>query len=110
MTVLGSVSGEQSRLHQTTLVEPTSDIDALDGHVIRLFSLVGDGIAGATTSFLASARQAAALLVAEEEEEEEEVDAVATAIEMGLVARFLERLGDHAVNVARRLETLPGDE
>jgi phosphate uptake regulator len=25
------------------------------------------------------------------------------AIEMGLVARFLERLGDHAVNVARRL-------
>ena len=34
---------------------------------------------------------------------------VATAIEMGLVARFLERLGDHAVNVARRLETLPSD-
>ena len=28
---------------------------------------------------------------------------VAAAIEMGLVARFLERLGDHAVNVARRL-------
>jgi phosphate transport system protein len=225
MTVLGSVSGEQSRLHQTTLVEPTSDIDALDGHVIRLFTLVGDGIAGATTSFLASARQAAALLVAEEEEVDavfhtvedliraevvsdtpssearlarllvilqivpelersgdlvdhirwrarqglarsltptsrelvdrmgqraaamwraaasaylqgdrsmaerlrrwdDELDdlhvtltvelattelPVATAIEMGLVARFLERLGDHAVNVARRLETLPGD-
>jgi phosphate transport system protein len=34
---------------------------------------------------------------------------VATAIEMGLVARFLERLGDHAVNVARRLEPLPSD-
>jgi phosphate transport system protein len=34
---------------------------------------------------------------------------VATAIEMGLVARFLERLGDHAVNVARRLETLPSE-
>ena len=34
---------------------------------------------------------------------------VATAIEMGLVARFLERLGDHAVNVARRLEALPSD-
>jgi phosphate transport system protein len=29
---------------------------------------------------------------------------VAAAIEMGLVARFFERLGDHAVNVARRLE------
>jgi phosphate transport system protein len=28
------------------------------------------------------------------------------AIEMGLVARFLERLGDHAVNVARRLPDL----
>jgi phosphate transport system protein len=28
----------------------------------------------------------------------------AVAIEVGLVARFLERLGDHAVNVARRLE------
>lgn len=29
---------------------------------------------------------------------------VAIAIEMGLVARFYERLGDHAVNVARRVE------
>jgi phosphate transport system protein len=28
---------------------------------------------------------------------------VAAAIEMGLVARFFERLGDHAVNVARRI-------
>jgi phosphate transport system protein len=28
---------------------------------------------------------------------------VAVAIEMGLVARFFERLGDHAVNVSRRL-------
>jgi len=28
------------------------------------------------------------------------------AIEMGLVARFLERLGDHAVNVARRVRDL----
>jgi len=27
---------------------------------------------------------------------------MAAAIEMGLVARFFERLGDHAVNVARR--------
>jgi phosphate transport system protein len=31
---------------------------------------------------------------------------VAVAIEMGLVARFYERLGDHAVNVARRLHDL----
>ena len=223
MTVLGQVSGEQSGLHQTTLVEPASDIDALDGQVIRLFSLVAEGITGATTAFLASARQAAALLVAEEEEVDgvfhsvedliraevvsrtppseprlarllvilqivpelersgdlvdhirwrarqglarsltptsrdlvermghratmmwraassaylqrdrtmaerlrrwdDELDdlhvtltvelattalPVATAIEMGLVARFMERLGDHAVNVARRLETLP---
>jgi phosphate transport system protein len=223
MTVLGPVSGEQSRLQQTTLVEPAVDIDLLDGQVIRLFSLVAEGIAGATTAFLASARQAAALLVAEEEEVDavfhsvedliraevvsgapsseprlarllvilqivpelersgdlvdhirwrarqglarsltpasrelvermgeraavmwraassaylqrdrtmaerlrrwdDELDdlhvtltvelattelPVATAIEMGLVARFLERLGDHAVNVARRLETLP---
>ena len=30
--------------------------------------------------------------------------AVAVAIEMGLVARFYERLGDHAVNVARRVD------
>jgi phosphate transport system protein len=225
MTVLGPVSGEKSRLPQATLVEPAVDLDALDGQVIRLFSLVAEGIAGATTAFLASARQAAALLVAEEEEVDavfhsvedliraevvsgtpsseprlarllvilqivpelersgdlvdhirwrarqglarsltptsrdlvermgqraavmwraassaylqrdrtmaerlrrwdDELDdlhvtltveltttdlPVATAIEMGLVARFLERLGDHAVNVARRLETIPGD-
>ena len=31
---------------------------------------------------------------------------VAAAIEIGLVARFFERLGDHAVNVARRLAQL----
>jgi phosphate transport system protein len=30
---------------------------------------------------------------------------VAAAIEMGLVGRFYERLGDHAVNVARRVDT-----
>jgi len=28
------------------------------------------------------------------------------AIELGLVARFFERLGDHAVNVVRRLSYL----
>jgi phosphate transport system protein len=32
---------------------------------------------------------------------------VAIAIEMGLVARFYERLGDHAVNVARRVQGAP---
>ena len=194
MTVIGPASGEKSRAQQATLVEPAGDIDALDSLVIRLFGLVADGIEGATTAFLASARQAAALLVAEEEEVDavfhsvedliraevisrtppseprlaraltpasrelvermgqratvmwraagsaylerdrtmaerlrrwdDELDdlhvtltvelattplPVATAIEMGLVARFLERLGDHAVNVARRLETLPSD-
>lgn len=31
---------------------------------------------------------------------------IAVAIEMGLVARFFERLGDHAVNVARRIRYL----
>ncbi|MGH9186088.1 MAG: phosphate signaling complex PhoU family protein [Acidimicrobiales bacterium] len=31
---------------------------------------------------------------------------VPVAIEMGLVARFLERLGDHAVNVTRRIQFL----
>ena len=31
---------------------------------------------------------------------------IADAIELGLVARFYERLGDHAVNVARRIDGL----
>jgi phosphate transport system protein len=35
---------------------------------------------------------------------------VAIAIEMGLVARFYERLGDHAVNVARRMHGVAGPE
>lgn len=34
----------------------------------------------------------------------------ALAIEMGLVARFYERLGDHAVNVVRRLPRVPVTE
>jgi len=34
---------------------------------------------------------------------------IAVAIEMGLVARFFERLGDHAVNVARRIGYLSED-
>jgi phosphate transport system protein len=29
---------------------------------------------------------------------------IPVAIEMGLIARFYERLGDHAVNVARRVQ------
>ena len=33
---------------------------------------------------------------------------VATAIEMGLVARFYERIGDHAVNVTRRIPLTVG--
>lgn len=36
----------------------------------------------------------------------ESVTSTPVAIEMGLVARFLERLGDHAVNVTRRLPDL----
>ena len=31
---------------------------------------------------------------------------IAEAVELGLVARFFERLGDHAVNVARRIRYL----
>jgi phosphate uptake regulator len=33
---------------------------------------------------------------------------IPVAIEMALVARYFERLGDHAVNVTRRLEELQG--
>ena len=36
--------------------------------------------------------------------------ATSVAIEMGLIARFLERLGDHAVNVARRFGDLCHDD
>jgi phosphate transport system protein len=33
---------------------------------------------------------------------------VPVAIQLGLVARFFERLGDHAVNVAHRIRYLAG--
>lgn len=36
----------------------------------------------------------------------EHATSIPVAIEMGLVARFYERLGDHAVNVARRVQQL----
>jgi phosphate transport system protein len=36
----------------------------------------------------------------------EHATSMAVAIEMGLIARFYERLGDHAVNVARRVREL----
>jgi len=35
---------------------------------------------------------------------------VPVAMDMALVARFYERLGDHAVNIARRIRYLAGDE
>jgi phosphate transport system protein len=221
VTMLGWGSGEHSGAVGPN--DSPEDIDALDGRVARLFALVADGIAAATSTFLASDREAASQLVADEQEVDvvfhcvegeiraellsgripsqarlarllmilqvapelersgdlvehvawrarqglarsltpparalvermgtlaqemwraaasgylerdrtaaqrlrrwdDELDdlhvrltselattelPVATAIEMGLVARFLERLGDHAVNVARRLEALP---
>jgi phosphate transport system protein len=37
------------------------------------------------------------------------LDSIPIAIEMGLIARFLERLGDHAVNMARRVRDLSAD-
>jgi len=39
----------------------------------------------------------------------ESLTSVPVAIEMGLIARFFERLGDHAVNVARRVQDLCAD-
>ncbi len=38
----------------------------------------------------------------------EEAMAVSTAAQVTLLARFYERLGDHAVNLARRVELLAG--
>src|SRR5438874_1098306 len=76
-------------------------LSALELEVDRLFALIAEGVAGVTAAFLDSDRESARVLRANEQQ----IDGVfrtAEAIDMGLVARFFERLGDHAVNVCRR--------
>lgn len=76
----------------------TSASTEIDGEVLRMIGLVSDGAIRVTAAFVerhaAAARQLVALAASD--------ISVAVAIEMGLVARFFERVGDHAVNVTRR--------
>ena len=94
---------------------------AIDEQVLRLFAMISEGLAGATEAFLAEDRDRARALIAADQavdslqsdiealiNAELGADVPPTAVRTrGLVARFLERLGDHAVNVARRIAELP---
>jgi phosphate transport system protein len=89
------------------------------GLVERMGELVSDMWRQASESWYQRDSSAAALL-AERDEEMDELHAsliaelasgkmtLPVAMEMTLVARFYERLGDHAVNVARRVAYLAG--
>jgi len=89
------------------------------GLVERMGELVSDMWRQASEAWYQRDSSAAALL-AERDEEMDELHAsliaelasgkmtLPVAMEMTLVARFYERLGDHAVNVARRVVYLAG--
>jgi len=91
------------------------------GLVERMGSLVSDMWRQAADSWYRRDRSAAALL-AERNDEMHELHAslmaelasgqmaIPVAMEMTLVARFYQRLGDHAVNVARRVTYLAGSQ
>ncbi len=84
----------------------------IDADMERFYALIADRLESAIVAFLAGEREAAAALVASDPEiDSRQLDLellvrqlpASAAIELGLVARFLERLGDHAVNVTRRI-------
>ena len=89
------------------------------GIVERMGSLVSDMWRQAADSWYQRDRSAAAAL-AERDDEMDELHAsliaelasgrmaIPVTMEMTLVARFYERLGDHAVNIARRVVYLAG--
>jgi len=67
-------------------------LDEIDRRVVRLFALVTEAVAGATDALLRGDR----------------VAGQATADQDALVARFYERLGDHAVHITERIGYLAG--
>ena len=91
------------------------------GIVDRMGNLVSDMWRQAADSWYQRDRSAAAALAERDEEMDElytsliaEIAsgrmAIPVTMEMTLVARFYERLGDHAVNIARRVIYLAGSE
>ena len=98
--------------------EPDLDAGArvlteIDRMFVQVVALVGEAIAGATHALLACDRDAAKQLMARDELHVGLTAELATgampvpvAIELAMVARFYERFGDHAVNLARRVAAL----
>ena len=85
----------------------------IDRMFVQVVALVGEAIAGATHALLACDRDAAKQLMARDELHVGLTAELATgampvpvAIELAMVARFYERFGDHAVNLARRVAAL----
>src|SRR5438132_764940 len=96
------------------------DLDEIDQKVVQLFALVSEGVGAATDAFLAGDAYVdrdgeVAVRLNERDDELDELHVsltaelvagqltVPVALEMALVARFYERLGDHAVNIAERI-------
>lgn len=83
---MGTIAAEMWRL----AADAFSDADPSAAHRLRVRDDTLDDLHVSLTSQLATGGTSTAI-----------------AIEMGLVARFYERLGDHAVNVTRRLDGGP---
>ena len=95
------------------------ELEAIEAKVIEQFAMVAEDLGGATHALLSGDNEVVKVL-AERDDEMDDLHAsliaelasgqmaIPVTMEMTLVARFYERLGDRAVNIARRVVYLAG--